>query len=782
MERKMTTDTAHRQASRPIPHSSHWGAFSATPTPQGLRVEPHPGDPDPSPILRNIPDAPMHRSRITQPMVRRGWLEDGPGPDDRRGRDSFVPLSWPEALDLAAKEIARVADKHSKEAVFGGSYGWSSAGRFHHAQSQVHRFLNTAIGGYTKSVNTYSAGASAVIFPHFAGPMDRISRWDGTWSEMADHSELIVAFGGMALRNSQVSAGGISQHVASGSMARAKVRGADFVLVSPLRDDLPGGVEPEWVAVRPNTDVALMLGIAHTLIADGTVDRAFLDRYSTGYDRFEAYVLGKSDGVAKDAAWASRICEIGEDRIVELARRMAAKRTLITMSHSMQRAEHGEQPVWMAMTLAAMLGQVGGTGTGFAYAIGAIGNVGKQMLAVPIPTLPQGSNGAKTYIPVARISDMLLQPGAAFDYDGHRLTYPDIRLIYWAGGNPFHHHQDLDRLRRAFGRPDTVMIHDAFWTASAKHADFVFPATITLERDDLGAAGNDPKLIAMKQVVRPFGQARDDYDIFTDLAERLGRRREFTEDRTAAEWLEHLYEPTRAALAKLGLEAPSLAELWARGEIDLPLDPRPSIMKMFRQDPEKNPLPTPSGKIEIFSETIAAFGYDDCPGHPAWLEPAEWLGGAAAAEHPLQLVANQPSTRLHSQLDFGSNSQAGKRDGREPLRMHPKDAATRKLATGDTVRVFNGRGAFLATLVVSEDVRQGVVQCSTGAWFTPVEEDGTTICVHGNVNTVTRDVGTSRLAQGCTGQLCLVDVVRQVTPVARRDPYAAPKIEELQTA
>lgn len=775
----MTTGRPRDRTSGPVPHSSHWGAFSATPTPQGLRVEPHPGDPDPSPILHNIPDAPAHRSRILQPMARRGWLEDGPGPDDRRGRDGFVPLSWPQALDLAAKEIARVAERHSSEAVFGGSYGWSSAGRFHHAQSQVHRFLNTTIGGYTKSVNTYSAGASAVIFPHFAGPMDKISRWDATWSEMAEHSELIVAFGGMALRNAQVSAGGISRHVASGSMARARARGAAFVLVSPLRDDLPAGVEAEWMAVRPNTDVALMLGIAHTLITEGKADRSFLDRCCTGYDRFEAYVLGRTDGVAKDPRWASRICEIEEWRIAALARRMAERRTLITMSHSMQRAEHGEQPVWMAMTLAAMLGQVGGTGTGFAYAIGAIGNVGKQMLAVPIPTLPQGSNSAKSYIPVARISDMLLQPGAAFDYNGSRLAYPDIRLIYWAGGNPFHHHQDLDRLRRAFARPDTILVHDAFWTASARHADLIFPATITLERDDLGAAGNDPKLIAMKQVVQPFGQTRDDFAIFADLAERLERRRDFTEDRTAAQWLEHLYEPTRAALAKLGLEAPSFAEFWARGEIDLPLDPRPGMIKLFRQDPEKNPLPTPSGKIEIFSETIAGFGYDDCPGHPAWLEPAEWLGGAAAAEHPLQLVANQPSTRLHSQLDFGANSQAGKRDGREPLRMHPLDAAQRSLATGDTVRVFNGRGAFLATLVVSEDVRRGVVQCSTGAWFTPVEEaGGGVICVHGNVNTVTRDVGTSRLAQGCTGQLCLVDVIRQTELVAWRDPYSAPKIEQ----
>jgi len=274
--------------------------------------------------------------------------------------------------------------------------------------------------------------------------------------------------------------------------------------------------------------------------------------------------------------------------------------------------------------------------------------------------------------------------------------------------------------------------------------------------------------------VQPFAQARDDYAIFTDLAERLGSRRAFTEDRTPTQWLEHLYEPTRLGLAKLGLEAPSFSEFWTRGEIDLPTDPRPSLIRAFRQDPEKNPLPTPSGKIEIFSSTIASFGYDDCPGHPAWLEPTEWLGAPAAADHPFQLVANQPSTRLHSQLDFGSNSQAGKRDGREPLRMNPKDAAQRKLADGDVLRVFNGRGAFLATLIVSDAVRPGVVQASTGAWFTPLDDAETITCGHGNVNTVTIDVGTSRLAQGCTGQLCLVDVVKYKANVPVLDPFSPP--------
>src|SRR3546814_4652220 len=103
---------------------------------------------------------------------------------------------------------------------------------------------------------------------------------------------------------------------------------------------------------------------------------------------------------------------------------------------------------------------------------------------------------------------MLLNPGAPFEYNGRRLAYPDIRLVYWAGGNPFHHHQDIARLQDAFARPDTVVVHDSAWTATARSADIVLPATLSLERDDIGAAGTDPRLVAMTQVAQPAGEAR----------------------------------------------------------------------------------------------------------------------------------------------------------------------------------------------------------------------------------------------------------------------------------
>jgi biotin/methionine sulfoxide reductase len=314
-------------------------------------------------------------------------------------------------------------------------------------------------------------------------------------------------------------------------------------------------------------------------------------------------------------------------------------------------------------------------------------------------------------------------------------------------------------------------VHDSVWTSTARHADIVLPATVTLEREDIGGSPGDPLLVAMHRAVPAYAEARDDYDIFCALAERLGIAQRFTEGRSARQWLQHLYEQTRNALLQRGAEAPEFDEFWGAGELALPTLPWDGgIVRAFRGDPVAAPLPTPSGRIEIASAKIAGFGYADCPGHPTWLPPAE----GANLRVPLQLVANQPAMRLHSQLDFGATSRKSKIKGREPVRIHPQDAAARGIGDGDVVRLCNDRGACLAGAVLSEALRPGVVQLSTGAWYDP--DDSTSekpMCVHGNPNVLTRDAGTSKLAQGCTGQLTVIEIERfdgPLPPVKAFDP------------
>jgi len=318
------------------------------------------------------------------------------------------------------------------------------------------------------------------------------------------------------------------------------------------------------------------------------------------------------------------------------------------------------------------------------------------------------------------------------------------------------------------------VVHELAWTATARHADIVLPCTMTLERNDIGASPVDQTMIAMHRLAEPYGAARDDYAIFADLSRRLGAEDAFTEGRDADGWLRHLYERTRAALEAAGHDAPSFDAFFAAGELALPAAPDDGgIVRAFREDPDGQPLPTPSGRIEIFSGTVAGFGYDDCPGHPAWLPPVE----VPDARHPLRLVANQPATRLHSQLDFGAHSAAHKHRGREVARMNPADAAPRGIEDGTIIRLFNGRGACLAAAILTEEVRPGVVQLPTGAWYDPADPaEDRPLCVHGNPNVLTRDAGTSRLAQGCTGQLTVIQVERfegNLPPIQAFDPPVA---------
>lgn len=739
------------------PSTSHWGAFSAGLDADGrLQVNPHPSDPSPSPLLGNLPGSLRHPTRVAAPAIRRGWLEHGPGPDRARGRDEFVEVEWDEALDLLATELRRVRDGFGNEAIFGGSYGWASAGRFHHAQSQLHRFLN-AFGGFTSSRNTYSTGTSSVLLPHVVGSADEVLRKASSWPTIVANTELLVAFGGVPEKNVFVTPGGVTRHHTPDFLGRLGERGVPVALISPLRADLPHGLHAQWYPIRPATDTALMLALAHTLASEGLHDPDFLDRYCVGYDEFERYLFGAADGVVKDAEWASAITELPAADILTLARRMASSRTFITVTWSLQRIEHGEQPVWAAIALAAMLGQIGLPGGGFGHGYGSMGEIGDTGPDLRVPFLPRRANPVRQFIPVARIADLLLNPGEHYDYDGARRTYPDIRLVYWAGGNPFHHHQDLNRLRSAFTRPETVVVQEPFWTATARHADFVLPATVPLEREDFGSGRRDTHLIAMHRVAEPYGRARDDYAILSGLAARLGIGQRFTEGRTPRGWLEHLYGEWRRSLLARGVEVPDFAQFWAAGEYRLPAQNADrTLFTEFRRDPVRHRLRTPSGKIEITSERVRSFGYADCPGHPVWLEPREWLGGARATRFPLHLIANQPSTRLHSQLDGGAVSQAGKVAGREAIRIHPLDAEARGIAEGDLVRVFNERGACLAGARLTTDSRPGVVQLPTGAWFDPLGS----LCVHGNPNVLTADVPSSRLSQGCTGQHVLVEIER----------------------
>lgn len=748
-----------------IPHCSHWGAYTLL-VEDGriVGVEPFAGDPHPSPIITSVPAWATSRRRVLRPMARKSWLaaqREGrvttPAERQRRGHEPFEPLSWDEALNLVAGEVKRVIAEHGNRAIFAGSYGWTSCGRFHHAQSLLRRTMNL-VGGYTGHVDTYSIAAGPVILRHVLGSSDACQGRANTLLNIARNTETLVVFGGMSPRTAQSEAGGIARHRLEDDLAAMAARGVRVIHVSPQRDDLPAYMNATWWPIKPNTDAALMLALAAEIVAAGRHDQDFLDRYCSGSDVFLAYLTGASDGVRKTAEWAAAITGLPAADIRALAAVLPATRSMLALSWSLQRACHGEQPYWAALGLAAVIGQIGLPGGGVGYGYGSLGGVGGPIAIGKAPAMSQLSNSLDSFIPVARITDLLEKPGESYDYEGRTRTYPDIRMVYWAGGNPFHHHQDLNRLDRAWKRPETIVVQDPMWTPTALRADIVLPASTSIERNDIAGNRRTDMIVAMQQAIAPVGEARSDFDIFADLAGRLGVRDGFTEGRDEMGWLRHIYGLTRAdARERFDIDMPDFDTFWSQGAVDVPATADYTFLADFRADPVAHMLATESGRIVLGSALLARKGYADCAAHPAWIPHDEWLSPEAEAAGLFHMLQPQPEGRLHSQLIDEGPSRARMPDGRERLRINPGDARRLGLEQGGIARLSNARGSCLAAVEMTDAMRPGVVALPTGAWFTPASgAEG--LDQAGNPNVLTRDMPTSSFGQGCAAQTCLVQI------------------------
>src|SRR5690606_4980805 len=276
-------------------------------------------------------------------------------------------------------------------------------------------------------------------------------------------------------------------------------------------------------------------------------------------------------------------------------------------------------------------GKIGkpGEGVGFSWHYGS-GGMPQSGQATPAG-LSQGKNFVTEYIvPASRLTDALENPGAEVVYNGNVRKYPDVHMIYNAGNNFMSHQQDTNRLIKALGKVGTIISQDVWWTAATRWADIVFAAASTLERDDISAGGtySNDRIYAMKKIVDPIGDSRNDWDIFADLADLIGMRIPYVEEEQFPEYIDIIklaYSRTTAS------QTTSFEEFWEKGYA---LQPYPQEARKwvrhgsFHDDPEANPLHTRSGKIEMFCETIAELNIEDCPGMPMWLEPAEYLGNA----------------------------------------------------------------------------------------------------------------------------------------------------------
>lgn len=752
-------------------------------------------------LQSTVEDLVYAEDRIKYPMVRKSYLAD---PDNSkpelRGSDEWVRVSWEEAIKLAADQMKKTRATKGPSGIFSGCYGWKSSGNFHNARTLAYRFMRTT-GGFVGHKGDYSTGASQVIMPHVMGTIE-VYEQQTSWEVVLESTDVVVIWGANPMATLKI-AWSSSDSEGLEYFKRLRDSGKRIICIDPVYNescDFLNVDKNDWVAPKPNTDVAMMLGMCHTLYTKKKYDQDFLDEYTEGFDKFKDYFMGKTDGEVKDAKWASKICGVPAKKIEELALLFAANRTMLMSGWALQRQHLGEQRHWALVSLASMIGQIGLPGGGFGLSYhysnggapsatgGKIGGIssksnwGSKEKAAGGLGHSYNAKDTNIAIPVARITDCILNPGKTIDYNGTKITYPEIETVYWAGGNPFHHQQDTNKLIKAWKKVKNVFVNEIYWTASARMADIVFPVTTTFERNDITMSGDyaNKHIFPMKQVIAPQYEAQSDYWIFTELAKQFGKEDEFTERKSEMDWVSEFYEVAREQSAKKGIKMPPFRKFWADNQpFEFPVKaPAKKWVRYadFREDPLLNPLGTPSGKIEIYSEKVASMGYDDCKGHATWMESFEW-SGMKNPPAPLALVSPHPAERLHSQQDNTSLRHNYEVQGREPMLINTQDAKARGIKDGDVVRMFNERGQVLAGAVVTDKISQGVVRLHEGGWFDPQEpsKEGS-LCKHGNVNMVTMDIPTSKLASGNSAHTALVDVEKYRGKLPELTIFKQPKM------
>jgi biotin/methionine sulfoxide reductase len=459
----------------------------------------------PNSLQTVVRDQVHSKTRVRWPMVRKGFLMSPDKPQGIRGQDEFVRVSWDDALALIHAQHKRIRESYGPSSIFAGSYGWRSNGVLHKAATLLQRYMSLA-GGYTGHLGDYSTGAAQAIMPYVVGG-NEVYQQQTSWPLVLEHTDVVVLWSANPLNTLKIAWNATDEQGIPYFDALRK-SGKRIICIDPMRSETMDflGDSAEWIAPHMGTDVAMMLGIAHTLVENGWQDEAFLARCTTGYDKFAEYLTGKTDGIAKTAEWAADICGVNAEKIRELAALFHENSTMLMSGWGMQRQQYGEQKHWMLVTLAAMLGQIGtpGGGFGLSYHFANGGNPTRKaaVLASMQGTVHNGTD-AVDKIPVARIVEALENPGGFYQHNGMDRHFPDIRFVWWAGGANFTHHQDTNRLIRAWQKPELVVISECFWTAAAKHADIVLPATTSFERNDLTMTGDysNQHMVPMKRVV-----------------------------------------------------------------------------------------------------------------------------------------------------------------------------------------------------------------------------------------------------------------------------------------
>ena len=642
--------------------------------------------------------------RLTKPLKRVG----------QRGEGKFHPVSWEEALDTVTKELQRVKNAYGHSAIF--LMGYSGSVSPLQGMGKAARRFFSYFGGCATwwGITSYEAGL-------FSSLATFGTAFTGTTRDNFLHSKLIILWG----FDPVVTRFGPDTVYYLG---QAKKAGARIICVDPRLNQTGKALSEQWIAIRPGTDTAMMIAMAYIMITENLYDHRFLKTYTHGFEQFADYVLGKEDGVAKTPQWAQDITGVNADVIHTLAQDYATvKPAALVAGWAPGRSAFGEQYHRAASVLSAMSGNIGAIG---GYTAGGVGRVPMGFLKEVLP-VPQDLN------PKIHISDLYkaLIQGKAGGYPS------DIKLLYIVGCNLLNQFLNVNKGIEALKKPEFIVIHERFMTPTARFADLVLPVTTSMEGEDIGQPwSGSPYFTFLNKAIEPLPETKSDLEIFSELAQRLGIRA--YNDKSDEEWLRSFVKatadlPEYEIFKQKGFHQIAMEEPWVafRAQVDNHL-----------------PFPTPSGKIEIYSEKIAEMNNPLLPPIPKYIEPWEGRRDPLAGKYPLQLVSPHAKTRVNSQFD---NIPSLKALADDTAWLSREDAEARGIVDGERVKVYNDRGKMMVTAKVTDRIMPGVVSFDAGAWYRPGAQG---VDFGGCVNVLTRDDKSPAGAFPCN--TCLVQVAK----------------------
>jgi molybdopterin guanine dinucleotide-containing S/N-oxide reductase-like protein len=776
----------------------------------------------------------MSPNRILYPMKRVDWDPNGERNTQNRGKSGYVRISWDEALDIITSELKRINKKYGPYAVMAQADGHGETKTVHAAHG-CQRALLDLLGGHTLQMRNTDSwegwywGAKHVWGCETLGQQYPLTN---VIPDIADYSELLLHWG----CDLETTTWGWQGQLPSRLSYWFTELGIKQIFISPDLNYAAAVHADKWIPIRPNTDAAMRLAIAYVWLMEDTYDKEYIKTHAVGFDKFADYVLGREDGIPKTPKWAEGKCGVPSRIIKALAREWAGKKTSIAHGNggSAIRGPFATEPARIEVCLLGMQG-LGKPGSHFIKMIewglffdkGWLPmpqgielpdvNAGGRGQRVVSPAVKRGAdfdkeeegwNWPKQFIPKTLIHDAILNPpltwygatSARFTREDQFVQYKypvdgcsEIHMIWSDTPCLMTCWNDSNSTARAYQSPkiEFFLIQHPWMENDCLFADILLPVNTKFEEEDIATdtfSGQFNTAMYEERCIEPRGESKTDYEIVCMVAERLGLLKEYSHGRSFKDWIKFGFDHS---------ELPPLIsyeELQKKGYYVVPVDPdwkkKEVGLRPFAEEPEKNPLSTPSGKLEYYSQTLAEKFPDDDerPPVPHWVEKGvghdENLSGARAKKYPLLIMSNHGRWRVHANLDDISwfheieTCKVIGPDGYhyEPIWIHPMDAAKRGISHGDVVKVFNERGAVLVGAYVTERIMPGTVYVDHGARYDPIvvgELDR-----GGAINTISPHSVTSKNCSGMATSGYLVEVasinldeLRAEYPEAFNRPY-----------